>query len=40
MKLIGYCLRCHKVKRVNVQPSSLGRGVPYGVCDACLEEKR
>lgn len=36
MMLHGYCLRCHKIKRVRVQ--TLTR-VPMGVCTDC-EAKR
>jgi hypothetical protein len=38
MKLHGYCLKCHKIKRVNVNPASLG-STPIGICDECEEKK-
>ena len=39
MKLPGYCFKCHKMKRVNVDAYT-GKGVPVGVCDECREGRK
>jgi hypothetical protein len=36
MKLLGWCIRCRKVKRVNVRRPT-GASVEVGTCDACME---
>jgi hypothetical protein len=38
MKVHGYCLKCHKIRRVRV---TLPRhGVQMGICDECEEKRR
>jgi hypothetical protein len=39
MKLHGYCLRCHRARRVTVKLPPAGRVVPIGICDECQEEE-
>jgi len=40
MRMIGYCVRCRRIKQVTVRPVDMARGVPSGICDACREDKR
>lgn len=41
MRLHGYCLECHKIKRVQVSGSGMARiaagGVPSGICSSCQQ---
>ena len=39
MRLHGWCLKCHKIRRVRVtMPRS--SGVQVGVCDACDNQQK
>lgn len=43
MKIHGYCITCHRVKRVTVRGNELAiasakGGVARGICDACQDE--
>ena len=40
MRLIGYCVRCRRIKRVTVNTATLGQAVPQGICADCEEERR
>jgi len=41
MKLIGWCVKCRKVRQVNVGGNGMamlaGGSVVHGICDACRE---
>lgn len=39
MRVIGWCVYCHKFKRVRVRPSKALSRAPMGECDACVEER-
>lgn len=38
MRMIGYCLRCHKVRQVRV--TSYVSRMPYGLCLDCERKQR
>lgn len=43
MRILGYCLRCHRFKQVRVTGSGLAlaqRGVACGICAQCEEADR
>jgi hypothetical protein len=39
MKVHGWCVKCHKIKRVNVKVPMPGTH-QQGVCDDCAEKER
>jgi hypothetical protein len=38
MKLHGWCMKCHKIKRVRITMPRSG-GVQIGICDDCETKK-
>lgn len=41
MKIPGYCIKCHRIKRVNCSASAFARGggQAHGICDSCQQQE-